>query len=72
VLHSGAIAECLPVAQVEQAQHPATLSLLHALPVPVGVMLSHCHAANQPQHQNLRIREDVSFLHLQLTTKTSS
>ena len=49
VLHSGAIAECVPVAQLEQAQHPATLSLLHALPVPVGVMLSHCHAANQPQ-----------------------
>ena len=48
VLHSGAIAECLPVAQVEQARHPATLSLLHALPVPVGVMLSHWHAANQP------------------------
>jgi ABC-type glutathione transport system ATPase component len=49
VLHSGAIAECVPVAQLEQAQHPATLSLLHALPVPVGVMLSHCQAANQPQ-----------------------
>jgi ABC-type glutathione transport system ATPase component len=48
VLHSGAIAECLPVAQVEQAQHPATLSLLHALPVPVRVLLAHCHAEIQP------------------------
>lgn len=41
VLHSGAIAESVRVAQIEQAQHPATLSLLHALPVPVGVLLSH-------------------------------
>jgi peptide/nickel transport system ATP-binding protein len=49
VLHSGTIAECVPVARVEQAQHPATLSLLHALPVPVAVMLSYCHASNQPQ-----------------------
>jgi peptide/nickel transport system ATP-binding protein len=72
VLHAGSIAECLPVAQLEQAQHPATSSLLRALPVPVAVMLSHCHAANQPQHQSFRFREDVDFLHLQLTTKTSS
>ena len=48
VLHAGAIAECVPVAQVEQAQHPATLSLLHALPVPVRVLLAHCHAEIQP------------------------
>jgi ABC-type glutathione transport system ATPase component len=41
VLHGGSIAECVPVAQIEEAQHPATLSLLRALPVPVEVLLSH-------------------------------
>jgi ABC-type glutathione transport system ATPase component len=42
VLHAGSIAESLQVAQIEQARHPATLSLLNALPVPVNVLLSHC------------------------------
>ncbi|MGD0294963.1 MAG: ABC transporter ATP-binding protein [Terracidiphilus sp.] len=42
VLHSGAIAECVQVAQIEQVRHPATLSLLRSLPVPVRVLLSHC------------------------------
>jgi peptide/nickel transport system ATP-binding protein len=41
VLNDGVIAECLDVERVEQAQHPATLSLLRALPVPVHVLLSH-------------------------------
>ena len=41
VLYSGAIAECVQIAQIEQAQHPATLSLLRALPVPVGVLIAH-------------------------------
>jgi ABC-type glutathione transport system ATPase component len=41
VLHSGAIVECMPIAQIEQARHPATLSLLRALPVPVRVLLTH-------------------------------
>jgi ABC-type glutathione transport system ATPase component len=41
ILHAGAIAECLPVAGIEQARHPATLSLLRALPVPASVLLSH-------------------------------
>ena len=41
VLHSGVIAECIQVAQIEQAQHPATLSLLRSLPVPVRALLSH-------------------------------
>ena len=41
VLDSGTIAECLPVAQIQQAQHAATLSLLRSLPVPVGILLSH-------------------------------
>jgi ABC-type glutathione transport system ATPase component len=42
VLHSGTIVECLPVARIEEARHPATLSLLNVLPVPVQVLLSHC------------------------------
>ena len=41
VLDSGVIAECVQVAQIGQAQHPATLSLLHSLPVPVRYLLSH-------------------------------
>jgi ABC-type glutathione transport system ATPase component len=41
VLHSGTMAECIQVAKIEQAQHPATLSLLRSLPVPVRVLLSH-------------------------------
>jgi ABC-type dipeptide/oligopeptide/nickel transport system ATPase component len=41
VLDSGVIAECVQVAQIGQAQHPATLSLLHSLPVPVRDLLSH-------------------------------
>ena len=41
VLDCGAIAECSQVAQIEQARHPATLSLLHALPLPVRVLLDH-------------------------------
>jgi len=44
VLHAGSIAECVPVAQIEAAQHPATLSLLRALPVPVEVLLAHIDA----------------------------
>lgn len=47
VLHSGAIVECLPVALIDQARHPATLSLLSALPVPIEVLLSHCRANSQ-------------------------
>ena len=41
VLHSGSIVECLPVGQIEQARHPATLALLEALPVPPGVLLDY-------------------------------
>lgn len=41
VLHGGSVAECVRVAEIEQAQHPATLSLLRSLPVPVRVLLSH-------------------------------
>jgi ABC-type glutathione transport system ATPase component len=42
VLHSGTVVEYLQVAQIEHALHSATLSLIHALPVPVRVLLSHC------------------------------
>ena len=41
VLHAGTIAECLPVERIEQASHPATLSLLQTLPAPARVLLSH-------------------------------
>jgi len=41
VLHEGRIAECLQVSEIERAVHPATLSLLRALPVPVELLLSH-------------------------------
>ena len=41
MLHSGSIVECLPVGQIEQARHPATLALLEALPVPPGVLLDY-------------------------------
>jgi len=50
VLNDGAIAECIEVERLEQAQHPATLSLLRALPIPVHVLLSHCSA--KPNHHN--------------------
>jgi ABC-type oligopeptide transport system ATPase subunit len=42
LLHEGIIAECTPVAQIEQMRHPATRSLLQSLPVPVSVLLSYC------------------------------
>jgi ABC-type glutathione transport system ATPase component len=41
VLDAGTIAETLRVDQIEQARHPATLSLLRSLPVPAEVLLSH-------------------------------
>jgi len=45
VLHSGTIAECMPISQLEHARHPASRSLLDALPVPVQVLLSYRNAA---------------------------
>jgi ABC-type glutathione transport system ATPase component len=54
VLHAGSIVECMSVAPLEQAQHPATLSLLRALPVPVELLLSHCETKTDnsiPAHQ---------------------
>jgi peptide/nickel transport system ATP-binding protein len=41
VMDNGIIAECLSVADVEQAHHPSTLSLLRALPVPPRVLLGY-------------------------------
>jgi ABC-type glutathione transport system ATPase component len=41
VLAAGTIAETFRVAQIEQARHPVTLSLLRSLPVPASVLLSH-------------------------------
>ena len=41
VFEAGAIAETLPVAEIDRARHPATLALLNALPVPPNVLLSH-------------------------------
>lgn len=38
VLNAGRIAECLATGQIEEARHPATLSLLAALPVPPAVL----------------------------------
>lgn len=40
VLDSGSIVESLPVTELADAQHPSTLALLHALPVPAEVLLS--------------------------------
>jgi ABC-type glutathione transport system ATPase component len=41
VLHAGSIVESLPVGRLSEACHPAALSLLSALPVPPGVLLSY-------------------------------
>jgi ABC-type glutathione transport system ATPase component len=48
VLNSGSIVECLPIGQIERALHPATLALLHALPVPPRVLLDHRLDATRP------------------------
>jgi len=53
VLHAGNIAECVQVERTEQATHPATLALLHALPVPVDVLLAHCRAKFETNEQVL-------------------
>ncbi len=53
VLHAGTIAECVPVTQIEQARHPATLSLLRSLPVPVKLLLSH-YRADAPWNEEVQ------------------
>jgi len=64
VLHAGEIAESIQVAQIEQAQHPATLSLLRSLPVPVQVLLSHCRTYIGSDEQ----ARDLGSLHLPLSS----
>jgi ABC-type glutathione transport system ATPase component len=54
VLHAGVIAECALVAQIEQMHHPATLSLLRSLPVPVRVLLSHAQSASSCSGQAVK------------------
>jgi len=39
VLHGGMIAECLPVEEIERAEHTCTLELLRSLPVPASLLL---------------------------------
>jgi ABC-type glutathione transport system ATPase component len=40
VLNAGTIVECMPVTQLDEARHQATLALLRALPVPHDVLLN--------------------------------
>jgi peptide/nickel transport system ATP-binding protein len=55
VLHAGTIVESIPVARIEQARHPATLSLLRSLPVPAQVPLSHFATTLKSDSEALRI-----------------
>jgi ABC-type dipeptide/oligopeptide/nickel transport system ATPase component len=41
VLDAGTIVETLPVAEIGEARHAATLALLKALPVPPDVLLTY-------------------------------
>ena len=47
VLDGGFLVESLPIGAIEQAQHPATLSLLRALPAPPSVLLAYRDVALQ-------------------------
>jgi ABC-type dipeptide/oligopeptide/nickel transport system ATPase component len=66
VLDAGVIVECISVAQIQQARHPATLALLRSLPVPVEVMLSHlragsiCDAVNKKHEGNASRHDPLS------------
>ena len=40
VLDHGTLVECLPVTEIQSAQHPSTVALLRALPVPAHILLS--------------------------------
>jgi len=51
VLDSGMIVECVPVAELAQARHSASLSLLRSLPVPVQVLLTHCRESSEREAQ---------------------
>ena len=48
VLHAGSIAECLPVEEIERAQHPATQALFASLPVPLPVLLAYTASTAAP------------------------
>lgn len=48
VLHAGSIAECLPVEEIELAQHPATQALFASLPVPLPVLLAYTASTAAP------------------------
>ncbi len=50
VLDSGSIVESLPVTELADAQHPSTLALLHALPVPAEVLLSFRDASSREEN----------------------
>jgi ABC-type glutathione transport system ATPase component len=52
VLYGGTIAETVPIAQIGQAKHPATLSLLRSLPLPAEVLLSHLRAGGWEDDRN--------------------
>ena len=41
VLSAGSVVETLPVSEIDRALHPATISLLNALPVPPEVLVSY-------------------------------
>jgi ABC-type glutathione transport system ATPase component len=50
VLNEGTIVECLPVGELNEARHHATLALLNALPVPPHVLLSFRDRSNCETH----------------------
>ncbi len=56
VLNAGTIVECLPVGQLSEARHEATLALLDALPVPADVLLSFRDRSNL-ESDDLRLTE---------------
>jgi peptide/nickel transport system ATP-binding protein len=52
ILDAGSIAETLPVSRIGEARHPATVSLLNALPVPPEVLLSFRDRSLVAQHES--------------------
>jgi ABC-type glutathione transport system ATPase component len=50
VLDAGSIVECLPVDELNKAQHEATLALLKALPAPPDVLLSFRDGSSRENH----------------------
>jgi ABC-type glutathione transport system ATPase component len=56
VLNEGTIVESLPVSQLAEARHKATLSLLSALPVPVDILLSFREQVTPEAHQEPQLQ----------------